>query len=117
MRFQVLTISVLFCAVTLCARLCADDRTITFEKSVDFSAMKTFAVHDLQIKSVRPEVKNALFATQVTDSIRKALAAKGLKETADHPDFVVDSSVMTAPAGRRGPGPMPRGSIPSPASA
>lgn len=96
MRVQVLTIGVLFCAVTLCA----DDRSIMFDKNVDFSTLKTFAVHDLRINSIRPEVKNALFATQVTDAIRKALTAKGLRETADRPDLVVDSSVLTGPAGR-----------------
>lgn len=114
MRADVMTFRVLLCAATLCACLYAGDRSITFDKTVDFAALKTFTVHDLQIKSARPEVKNALFATQMADAIRKTLAAKGLKETADHPDVVVDSSVMTAPAGRRGPGPPVRGAAITP---
>jgi len=98
MRLQTVAAGVMLSALALCA----DNRTITFDKGVDFSALKTFSVHEVQINSIRPELKNALFATQMADAVRKALTAKGLKETADHPDFVVDSSVMTHPAGRRG---------------
>ena len=98
MRAKVLIIAVLFFAVTLSA----DDRTVLFDKGVDFSALKTFAVHDLKIDSIRPEIKNTLVAAQVTDAIRQVLTAKGLKEATDHPDFFIDASVTTRPVGRGG---------------
>ena len=56
MRAKVLIIALLFFAVSLSA----DDRTVLFDKGVDFSTLKTLAVHDLKIDSIRPEVKNTL---------------------------------------------------------
>jgi hypothetical protein len=112
MRMTGLAIGVLLSVVTLRA----DDRSITFDKNVAFSTFKTFAVHDVRVTSSRPEISNALFATQVGEAIRHALTTKGLTETPDNPDLVVDSTVVgvdysigTAgranplPPGRRGP--------------
>jgi hypothetical protein len=84
-----LALGVLVCAVTLLA----DDRSITFDKNVEFSTFKTFAVHDVRVSSSRPELSNALFATQVGEAIRTVLTAKGLTETPDRADLLVDSSV------------------------
>jgi hypothetical protein len=50
----------------------------------DFAPLKTFTVRDARVTSSRPELGNALFAMQVHDAIRDALAAKGLKGTIDH---------------------------------
>ena len=51
--------------------------------------------------SVRPEIRSAMVATQVTDAIRKALTNSGLSETADHADVVVEPSVSTRPIVQR----------------
>lgn len=112
MKVHALTVAVLSCAATLFG----DDRSVTFDKNVDFATLRTFLVHDLRISSARPEIKNALLATQVVDAIRAALATRGLRETTDRPDLFVDPSVLTLPAGRgaspwgrlgRGPAPAP----------
>jgi hypothetical protein len=89
MRAAAVTIGVMLGA----AILSADDRSITFDKNVDFLTFKSFAVHDVKIVSSRPELSNSLFATQIGDAIRKGLTAKGLTETSDRPDLFVDSSV------------------------
>ena len=71
----------------------ADDHNINFDKSVDFSAFKSFAVRHTTITSGSPELNNPLFGKQVADATRAALKAKGLVETSDQPDLFVDCSV------------------------
>lgn len=105
MRMTRLTIAMLLAGATVTS---ADDRNVTFDKGVDFSTLKTFAVHDVRVTSSRPELNNALFAMQVRDAIREALAAKGMTEAADRPHLVVDSTVTgvdysIGPAGRANP--------------
>lgn len=97
MRMLVLLAAALFCSISVSA----DDRTITFDKAQDFSALKTFTVHDVKLDSLRPEIKNALLAAQVTDVVRTALTNKGLTATTERSDVVVDSRVTTR---RGGPG-------------
>src|SRR5262245_9215605 len=99
MRIRVLLAAALVGSVSASA----DDRSITFDKSFAFSAVKAFTVHDLKISSIRPEITNALFAAQVTDVVRTALTNKGLTSTTDRPDLVVDASVTTRPIGRGSP--------------
>lgn len=105
MRMTRLTIAMLLAGAAVTR---ADDRSITFDKSVDFSTLKTFAVHDVRVTSSRPELDNALFAMQIRDGIRAALSAKGLSETAARPQLVVESTVTgidysVGPAGRANP--------------
>ena len=71
----------------------ADDHSINFDKHVDFSAFKTFAVRDTKITSGSPELNNPLFGKQVAEAARVALKSKGLVETSDHPDLFVDCTV------------------------
>jgi uncharacterized protein DUF4136 len=101
---MVVMVAVLMSAV----ELAADDRSVTFDKGTDFAPLKTFTVRDVRVTSSRPELGNALFAMQVHDAIRDALAAKGLKETSTGPQLVVESSVTgidysVGPAGRANP--------------
>ena len=51
------------------ALLVADDRSVTFDHSVDFAALKTFTVRDTQVSSSRPELSNPLFAKHVVDKV------------------------------------------------
>jgi hypothetical protein len=107
MRAAAVTLGIVLCAVVLGA----DDRSITFDKNVDFSTFKTFEVRTTRITSSRPELSNPLFGTQVGDAIRKVMTAKGLRETTDRPDLLVDSSVTgldfsIGSAGRANPQPL-----------
>jgi hypothetical protein len=100
---------VLFAAV-----LVADDRSITFDKAIDFSTFKTFSVHETKVTSSRPELNNTLFESQISEVVRNALRAKGLTEVTDHPDLVVECRVTgqdysIGSAGRANPIPPGRG--------
>lgn len=75
------------------ALLLADDRSVTFDRRVDFSTFKTFMLHETKVTSSRPELNNTLFVKQIGEAIRVELTAKGLKETTDTADIVVDSSI------------------------
>jgi tryptophan 2,3-dioxygenase len=88
MRLAALSIGVLLSAGTLSA----DDRSISFDKTLDFSKLKTFAVHEPR-PSLKPELDAALRAAHVSDIARRALRAKGLTETSDYPDVVVECRV------------------------
>jgi len=67
----------------------ADSGTIDFEASVDFKAIRTFALREGRIQSLKPEVDNRLFRQRMNDSIRATLGKKGLKEVATQPDVIV----------------------------
>ena len=78
-------------AVTLGAGLLvADDRTVDFDPHTDFSTLRTFAVRDGQVDSPEPELNNALVLTKIADTIRMELTSKGLRETVNNPDVIVD---------------------------
>jgi len=84
-----LSLVVLFGAV----RIFADDHSVDFDSRTDFAALKTFAVHDATIGSPRPELDNRLFVKKLGDVIRSGLVAKGLSESADRPDVLVDCTL------------------------
>jgi len=71
----------------------ADDRHIDFDTNADFSGIKTFAIREGRINSPKPELNNRLFIQKLGEAIRSQLTAKGLKETADSPNIVVDFSI------------------------
>ena len=79
--------------ILFAAALAADDRSITFDKTLDFSKLKTFAVLEPRRPSLKPELDAALLAARVSDVAREALRAKGLTETADFPDVIVECRV------------------------
>jgi len=80
--------------MVLCSTLLvADDRHVDFDAKADFSSFKTFAIRESRINSHKPELNNRLFIQKLADTIRAELTAKGLKETVDRPDLIVDFSV------------------------
>ena len=72
------------------AVLFADQHSITFDEHTDFAMLRTFAIRNGQCDSPRPELDNPLYLKKLADTIRAALTARGLKETADRPDLFVD---------------------------
>jgi Domain of unknown function (DUF4136) len=92
----------------------ADQRTINFDAEVDFSRIKTFAIGEMKNKSTLPELNNPLLLQGVADAIRAQLTAKGLRETSDSPDVLmnchIDDIYYDGPEGnpQRGVGPSGR---------
>jgi hypothetical protein len=72
--------------------LVADDHNVDFDKSVDFSKVNTFTIRPGKISSGRAELNNSLVNKKITDTIRTALTAKGMKETSERPDVTVEFS-------------------------
>jgi hypothetical protein len=88
--------------------LLADDHNIDFDHHTDFKTLKSFALHEGKVDSARPELNNPLVVKKVGEVIRTSLKAKGLKETSDRPDVLVDYSITgidfhSGRGGRRGP--------------
>lgn len=89
----------LLCSVVLAAALvsgvavAADSTDITFDRSADFRALKTFAIGQGRISSYKPEIDNRLFRQRMEASIRAALVKKGLTEVTESPDFTITYSV------------------------
>ena len=88
-RFAGIPAVLILCSILLSA----DDRHVDFDVHTDFSKIKTFAIHQPTIDSQRPELNNSLFARKLGDAVRDALASRGLKESADHPDIFADYMV------------------------
>ena len=85
--------TLLFGLMLSSAVLLADDRTILFDPEVDFSTFKTFALRDGTMDSQRPELNSAITIKKLTDTVRGALIGRGLKESPDPADLVVEYSV------------------------
>ena len=82
-------------AVTLCSGVIfADQHSIVFDDHTEFSKLKTFAIRDGKCDSTRPELNNPLYLKRIAETIRAALTAKGMKETADQPDLFVDYRIV-----------------------
>jgi hypothetical protein len=84
------------------------DHDISFDANADFTALRTFSVGEGRTTSrfFQPEIDNRLFLQRMRNSIRAALTAKGLKETADRADLAVTFQVTNADyatVGRREP--------------
>jgi hypothetical protein len=71
----------------------ADDHHVDFDRHTDFSQIKTFALREGKVDSPRPELNNTILLTKIADAIRKELTAKGLKETLNNPDVLLDYNV------------------------
>src|SRR5262245_49086656 len=63
----------------------ADDHSVIFDEDVDFSTFKTMTVRDATVTSDRPELTFPAVSKTLTDAIRSALTAKGLKAAATDP--------------------------------
>jgi hypothetical protein len=81
--------------VAFAIALYADDRNVDFDHHLDFSTLKSFALHEGKVNSPSPEVNNPLLVRKLGDAIRAALVAKGLRESAANPDLIVDYSIAT----------------------
>jgi hypothetical protein len=70
----------------------ADTHDVSFDASVDFGALKTFAIRSGHIASEKPEIDNRLFRQRMEYSIRDSLVQKGLNEAHNLPDVTVTFS-------------------------
>ena len=86
MRFTV----VLAVLAVLSGPLLAADFIVDVDRAVDFSSQRTFAFRRMQIQSERPELASELVRDQITASVRAVLLARGLKETSQDADLLVD---------------------------
>src|SRR5215207_7069811 len=77
------------CALFAASPASADESHVSFDAGVDFKALKTFAIRGGRFDSAKPEIDNRLFRQRMEDSIRAALAKKGLVEAASDADVVV----------------------------
>jgi hypothetical protein len=73
--------------------LFAASHIVDFDREVDFTTVKTFTLRGAEFLIDRPEIRSPLVAGQVTAAIRAALLARGLRETAQDADVLVDWSV------------------------
>src|SRR6059036_2395796 len=64
-----------------------------FDRHTDFSTLKTFALREGKVDSPEPELSNMLLVKKIADAIRMELASRGLKETLNNPDVIVDYSI------------------------
>jgi hypothetical protein len=81
-------------ALLLCSGLLlADDQSIDFDGSVDFSRIKTFAFREGKALTNEPEINNTLFLKRVLKVIRAGLTGKGLEERSNGADLLIDYSV------------------------
>jgi hypothetical protein len=67
----------------------AQSVTIEFDKSVDFSKFKTFAIRDGEIRSPSPALNSKLTKKRVEGEIESALTARGLTKATGTPDMNV----------------------------
>lgn len=88
------TLLALFAVTLLSGVILADEYSIVFDDHTEFSKLTTFAIRDGKCDSTRPELNNPLYLKKLAEAIRTALTAKGMKETADHPDIFVDYRVV-----------------------
>jgi hypothetical protein len=74
--------------------LMADDHIVDFDRQVDFSAIRTFAFRSTSVTVNRPELRNQVVIDGTTAFIRSVLISRGLKESSDNPDVLVDWEVF-----------------------
>jgi hypothetical protein len=92
-NLPVRAVSLSIIAILAAVLLFADDRTVDFDRHLDFSTLKTFALREGKVDSPSPELNNSLLSKRIGDAIRSELIAKGLKETVNNPDVIVDYSI------------------------
>jgi hypothetical protein len=73
----------------------ADEQTINSDDTVDFSAIKTFAIRETKSASQKHEFNNRLFMKKISGIIRADLVKKGMKESSTNPDIFVDFNIST----------------------
>ena len=100
-------------SMCLCAIALADDRHVDFDQQTDFSALRSFALHEGKVNSPSPELNNPLLVRKVGDAIRAVLVSKGLTEASVDPDLLVDYSIAAEEfsARRGGPAALTQGTL------
>ena len=73
--------------------LLADESSVQVDPTTDFSVLRTFSFRVQQVQSRREELDNPLFLKKLAAAIRRGLIAKGLTETRDRPDLLVDFTI------------------------
>lgn len=68
----------------------ADDHIVDFDHEVDFSGIKTFTLRKAEIRINQPDIRHPIVQERSTAAIREMLIARGLKETAENADVMVD---------------------------
>jgi hypothetical protein len=82
--------AILAVLAVLSAPVLAADYIVDVDRQVNFSSQRTFAFRRTQIQSERPELNSELVRDQITATVRAALLARGLKETSEGADLLVD---------------------------
>jgi len=77
----------------LTAVVLADESSVQADPTIDFSVLRTFSFRVQQVQSRREELDNPLFLKKLAAAIRRGLIAKGLTETRDRPDILVDFTI------------------------
>ena len=88
-RLMVVSLGLLLGAVPVAA----DELSVQVDPRANLSAYRTFQLRDGKIDSPRPELDNPLFIKKLRTTIRAALIERGLTETSDQPDLVVEFEV------------------------
>jgi len=70
--------------------LVAGDHVVDYDRTVDFSGIKTFAIRNSRVGIDRPEIRNSLVTDRANGAIRSALLARGLREVEQGADILVD---------------------------
>jgi Domain of unknown function (DUF4136) len=71
----------------------ADESSVQTDPTTDFSVLRTFSFRVEQVRSRREELDNPLFLKKLAAAIRGGLIARGLTETRDRPDLIVDFTI------------------------
>jgi len=79
--------------VALTAAVVASESSVQSDPGTDFSVLRTFSLRAQQVATRREELDNPLFGKKLATAIRRALMAKGLTESRNRPDLVVDVMV------------------------
>jgi hypothetical protein len=79
--------------------LVADESSVQADPTIDFSMLRTFSFRVMQVQSRREELDNPLFLKKLATAIRQGLLAKGLRETRERPDLLVDFTITGADYG------------------
>jgi len=79
--------------------LVADESSVQADPTIDFSVLRTFSFRVQQVQSRREELDNPLFLKKLATAIRHGLSAKGLTETRERPDLLVDFTITGADFG------------------
>src|SRR5262245_33759695 len=82
--------------LALSAAVLPDDHSVIFDEAVDSSTSKTFMFSETTLNFGNQSLVPPLLKKTLGEAIRTGLTARGLKETPDRPDIVVECRVSGA---------------------